>query len=270
MRDFTQDRAVAVVMVGGRGERLRPLTDDTPKPLLHIGGVPIVERILRRLAAAGITDVWLTVNYLAGAFEGRFGDGSALGLRIRYIHEESPLGTAGALGLLPRDEVTGPIVVTNGDLVTELDFRELLAAHREAGSRLTVCGVEHDTQVLYGVLRTDGRTLLGIDEKPVRTDLVSAGMYVVEPELLDLVPRAEPFGMPDLMDRALERGDTVDVFRVSADWYDIGSHDEFHRVSRLFAEDPDAAPAHPGTATLSGAPNHLSTSTTTDLKESTS
>lgn len=226
---------VAVVMVGGRGERLRPLTDSVPKPLLEIGDRPIVERILGNLATAGIRDVWLTVNYLAHAFEDAIGDGSRLGLRVRYVHEREPLGTAGALSLLPADEISGPLVVTNGDLVTDLDFRALLDEHSARGSALTVCGVEHDTQVLYGVLRTDGDALLGIDEKPVRTDLVSAGMYVVEPDLLAMVPGGRVFGMPDLIDRALAAGRPVGVHRVEGDWYDIGNHDEFHRVSRLFA-----------------------------------
>lgn len=232
---------VAVVMVGGRGERLRPLTDNVPKPLLEIGGRPIVERILERLGAAGITDVWLTVNYLAAAFEERIGDGSRLGLNVRYVHEQEPLGTAGALGLLPRDSVTGPVVVTNGDLVTDLDFAELLRDHTAQGASLTVCGIEHDTQVLYGVLRTEGagrdERLRGIEEKPFRTDLVNAGMYVVEPDLLDLVPAGRPFGMPDLIDRALEGERPVGVHRITGHWYDIGSHDEFHRVSRLFEDE---------------------------------
>src|SRR6478735_600341 len=140
---------VAVVMVGGRGERLRPLTDTLPKPLLEVGGRPIVERILTRLAEAGITDVWLTVNYLAHMFEDVIGDGSRLGLRVRYLHEQEPLGTAGALALLPTDEVTGPVVVTNGDLVTDVDFAELVARHTAQGASITVCGIEHDTQVLY-------------------------------------------------------------------------------------------------------------------------
>jgi NDP-sugar pyrophosphorylase family protein len=232
---------VAVVMVGGRGERLRPLTDDTPKPLLEVGGRPIVERILAHLAAAGITDAWLTVNYLADQFEERIGDGAGVGLRVRYVREDAPLGTAGALGLLPRADVTGPIVVTNGDLVTDLDFAALLRAHVASGAGITVCGVEHDTQVPYGVLRTGGESgaeLLGIDEKPVRTDLVSAGMYVVEPDLLDLVPAGQALGMPDLIEATLAAGRGVGVFRVDAAWYDIGSHDEFHRVSRLLAQTP--------------------------------
>ena len=231
---------VAVVMVGGRGERLRPLTDNVPKPLLSIAGETIVERILRRLAEAGITDVWLTVNYLAHAFEDVIGDGSALGLHVRYLNEQTPLGTAGALALLPRAQVTGPVVVTNGDLITSMDFAALLAHHAESGAALTVCGVEYDTQVPYGVLRTADERLLGIDEKPTRTDLVSAGMYVVGRELLDLVPAGASFGMPDLMEAALAAGLPVGVHRVTEDWYDIGSHDEFHRVSRLLESDGTA------------------------------
>ena len=228
---------VAVVMVGGRGERLRPLTDNLPKPLLEIGGEPIVERILGRLATAGIHDVWLTVNYMAGMFEDVIGDGSRLGLRVRYVHEQEPLGTAGALGLLPRDEVTGPIVVTNGDLVTDVDFADLLDHHIHQDASVTVCGIEHDTQVLYGVLETGGQNgdeLRGIEEKPFRTDLVNAGMYVVEPDLLALVPAGRPFGMPDLIERALDGARPVGVYRIKGHWFDIGNHDEFHRVSRIF------------------------------------
>jgi NDP-sugar pyrophosphorylase family protein len=229
---------IAVVMVGGRGERLRPLTDETPKPLLEIGGRPIVERILGNLAAAGITDVWLTVNYLADKFEERIGDGHRLGVRVRYLREDEPLGTAGALALLPTAEVSGPVVVTNGDLVTSLDFAALVREHVAARSALTVCGVEHRTQVPYGVLRTtDAGRLEGIDEKPVRTDLVSAGMYVVSPQLLPAVPRNTPFGMPDLIDHALRQGLPVGVHRITEDWYDIGSHDEFQRVSLIFSEE---------------------------------
>lgn len=231
---------VAVVMVGGRGERLRPLTDDTPKPLLEIGGRPIVERILGNLAAAGITDAWLTVNYLAHRFEERIGDGSRLGVRVRYVREDEPLGTAGALGLLRADEVTGPVVVTNGDLVTNVDFAAVLRHHAETGAALTVCGVEHATQVPYGVLRTTDGRLEGIEEKPFRTDLVNAGMYVVAPELLPAVPHGRPFGMPDLIDHALGEGLPVSVYRVHEDWYDIGSHDEFQRVSLIFAEERQA------------------------------
>lgn len=229
---------VAVVMVGGRGERLRPLTDDTPKPLLEIGGRPIVERIIGNLAAAGVVDVWLTVNYLAEHFERRIGDGSALGVRVRYVREDEPLGTAGALSLLPADEITGPVIVTNGDLVTDLDFAALVADHERVGASVTVCGVEHDTQVLYGVLHTgpDGR-LERIEEKPYRTDLVNAGMYVVAPALLATVPAGEPSGMPDLIQGALDRGEVVHVHRVPGAWHDIGNLDEFYRVSRSFEQE---------------------------------
>lgn len=226
---------VAVVMVGGRGERLRPLTDTVPKPLLPVGGEPIVTRILKRLATAGVEDVWLTVNYLPDAFEAAIGDGSQLGLRVRYLHEQQPLGTAGSLALLPSAEVGGPVVVTNGDLVTGLDFAALLAFHTERGAALTVCGVQYETKVQYGVLRNEGSRLLGIDEKPAISNLVNAGMYVVDPELLALVPRGVASGMPDLIDRVLAEGRVVEIYEVLDGWIDIGSFDEYSRVTKNFA-----------------------------------
>jgi NDP-sugar pyrophosphorylase family protein len=233
----TTTAPVAVVMVGGRGERLRPLTDQTPKPLLHIGGRAIVERILGNLAAAGVADVWLTVNYLADRFEEQIGDGSALGVRVHYVREDEPLGTAGALSLLPTGEITGPVIVTNGDLVTDLDFAELVREHARTGAAITVCGVEHDTQVLYGVLHSDDGRLESIEEKPFRTDLVNAGMYVVDPALLEAVPAGRIFGMPDLIQTALDRGLLVHVHRITGTWHDIGNLDEFYRVSRQYEQE---------------------------------
>jgi dTDP-glucose pyrophosphorylase len=225
---------VAVVMVGGRGERLRPYTDNVPKPLLKVGGVPIVERIISALAAAGVEEVYLAVNYKSEVFEDHLGDGSRLGVKLTYVRERKPLHTAGALSLLP--EVPDvPLIVTNGDLVTTIDFRSLFDFHWHHGGAITVCGAEHHTYVPYGVLRTSEHHLLGIDEKPNRLDFVSAGMYVLQPEVLRFIPPDTHMGMPELIADVLAEGLPVHVFPMLEGWFDIGSPEEFERVLLAFA-----------------------------------
>jgi dTDP-glucose pyrophosphorylase len=224
----------AVLMVGGEGKRLRPLTDKVPKPLLRIGGTTIIERMIATLAAAGITDVYLTLNYKAEAFEERLGDGSAAGVRVHYLRERKPLGTAGALSMLAAD-LEGPVFVSNGDLVTTVDFNALFDFHWHHEGDITITGVEHLTQVPYGVLQTAEHHLLGIDEKPARRDFVSAGMYVLEPQVVGLVPPGSFYDMPQLIADVIAEGQPVHVFPVLEKWSDIGSHDEFEKVLLQFA-----------------------------------
>jgi dTDP-glucose pyrophosphorylase len=226
--------ASAVVMVGGRGKRLRPLTDKVPKPLLRIGGGTIVERIIRNLGAAGVVDVYLAVNYMAAMFEERLGDGAQLGVRLHHVREEEALGTAGALTLL-HEPPAGPLLVTNGDLVTNLDYRALFDFHWHHGGAITVASVEHHTSVPYGVLRTAEDHLLAIDEKPTRRDLVNAGIYVLQPEVLRYLPRGVEVGMPDLIADVVADGLSVHVFPVLEPWSDIGTPEEFERVLLAFA-----------------------------------
>jgi dTDP-glucose pyrophosphorylase len=225
---------VAVVMVGGRGERLRPLTDAVPKPLLRIGGLSIVERLIQSMAKAGVRDVYLTLNYKADVFEEQLGTGEHLGVSIDYVREKRAMGSAGGLSLLP-DGVEGPIVVANGDLVTTIDFTSLLDFHWHHEGAITVTGVEHLSPIPYGVLRTVEHHLLGIDEKPQRSDFVSAGIYVLEPAVLRFVPRDRPSTMPELIDSALAEGLPVHVFPILERWFDIGSPEEFERVLLQFA-----------------------------------
>lgn len=218
---------VGVLMVGGRGERLRPLTDKVPKPLLRIGGATIVERLIGSFRAAGVEDVYLTLNYLAEQFEDRLGDEVA-GVRLHYVREPSPLDTAGALSLLPPQDRL--LLVSNGDLVTTIDFAAMVDFHRFHHAAVTVAGVEYAATVPYGVLRTADHHLLHIDEKPTSRQLVSGGIYVLSPEVLRYVPADRPFAMPDLIDAALDDGRQVVVFPVLEKWSDIGSRDEFERV----------------------------------------
>jgi NDP-sugar pyrophosphorylase family protein len=229
--------AVGVLMVGGRGERLRPLTDKLPKPLLRIGGPAIVERLIASFRAAGVRDVYLTLNYMAEQFEEKLGTGEQYGVRLHYIREPEAMGTAGSLSLL--EPPSTPLLVSNGDLVTTVDFAAMVDFHRFHGADITVAGVEYAAQVPYGVLRCADHHLLHIEEKPTLRQLVSAGMYVVQPEVLRYVPPDRPFGMPDLVDAVLHDGRTVTVFPLLERWSDIGTREEFERVLFEFAVEED-------------------------------
>ena len=224
----------AVIMAGGRGQRLRPLTDKVPKPLLKVGTSSILERLIRSLAGVGVDHVHLSVNYKAEVFEERFGDGADLGVRIDYLRERKPLGTGGALSLLPAPPAE-PFLVMNADMVTALDFTRMLEFHRAEGAALTVGAFEHAVQIPYGVLDIGGRRLRGVEEKPTRRSLCNAGVYVLDPAVLPLVPEGTFFDMTDLLDRALAEGLPVAVFPILEKFFDIGSPEEFERVLIWFA-----------------------------------
>ncbi len=224
---------IAVIMVGGRGLRLRPVTDTVPKPLLRLGSSTIVERMIAGVAAAGAEHVYLAVKYKADAFYERLGDGAALDVELHYLHEESPLGTAGALSLLPVPD--GPIIVTNGDVVTTVDFARMLDFHWRYGGAMTVAGATFTSHVPYGILETTAHHLLSIEEKPKRSELCNAGMYVLEPHVLRLLSAGAPTDMPDLIASVLGAGMPVNVFPLLEKWFDIGGPAEFERILVQFA-----------------------------------
>jgi NDP-sugar pyrophosphorylase family protein len=224
---------VAVIMAGGRGLRLRPVTDTTPKPLLRVGSCSIIERIIGGLTAAGVRDVYLAVNYKADIFHERLGDGAGLGVNLHYLHEKAQLGTAGALSLLP--PIDGPLLVTNGDIVTTIDFGRMLDFHRRHGATLTVGGVEHVSHVPYGILATADHHLLSIEEKPDRRELCNAGIYVLEPGVLRFVEPETPLNMPTLIADVVADGLPVSVFPIHEKWFDIGGPAEFERILIQFA-----------------------------------
>jgi NDP-sugar pyrophosphorylase family protein len=229
-----QPPASAVVLAGGRGQRLQPVTDTVPKPLLMVGRTTILERMLDRLARAGITDVHLSVNYKAEAIEQRVGDGSAYGVNVTYLREHKVLHTAGALSLLP-SRPAGPLVVLNAKLVTSLDFARVVDFHREEQAAMTVGAMEYGVQIPYGVLRLDGPQVTAIDEKPTLRTLCSAGIYVLSPEVVDLVPRNTFFGMPELIDQVLRRGDKVVGFPVLEKIINISTREELEEALLYFA-----------------------------------
>lgn len=224
----------AVILAGGRGSRLAPLTDKVPKPLLAVGGRTILERILENLALAGITDVHLAVNYMAEVFEARLADGSAAGVHLTYLHEHEPLDTAGALSLLPTAP-PGPVLVMNADQISSLRFDRLVEHHTRVGSAITVAAFEHTVDVPYGVLQLDGAGVTRIEEKPTLRMPCNAGIYVLDPEVLALVPPATPYQMPSLISAAMERGMAVGAFPIIERFIDIGTREELDKALLWFA-----------------------------------
>lgn len=227
------DAPWVVIMAGGRGTRLHPLTETTPKPMLPVGGQPLLETIVRALVTQGFSRIYLSLNYMADVFKQHFGDGSRFGAEIRYIEESARLGTAGALGLLP-ERPDQPILVMNGDLLTQVDFRNLLAYHAEHRAQATMCVRDYSIQIPYGVVELDGSQVTGIVEKPVRSFFVNAGIYVLDPALLEHVPPAEYFDMTQLLDAAMAAGQTVASFPIHEYWLDIGKFDDLERAQAEF------------------------------------
>ncbi len=219
-----------VLMAGGLGTRLRPLTDNMPKPMIPVGGRPLLETIIRNFEAQGFRRIYLSVNYKSEAIRDHFGDGINFGVSIDYLFETKKLGTAGALSLLP-ERPPGPIVVMNGDLLTSVNFHQLVDFHREQCALATMCVREYSFQVPYGVVQTDGSRLTAVVEKPVHNFFVNAGVYVIEPAALDLLPKEETFDMPELFERIQQEGaGGAAVFPIHEYWLDIGRIDDLERA----------------------------------------
>jgi dTDP-glucose pyrophosphorylase len=219
----------AVVMAGGRGMRLRPLTESIPKPMLRVAGRPILERIVLHLVGHGITRIYLAVGYLADVIEDHFGDGSRHGARIEYLREEQPLGTAGALGLLP-EPPAGPVLVMNGDLVTQVDLGAMIDAHLASGAIATVGMLRYVHTVPFGcVERVDDR-VTALVEKPAIVREVNSGIYVLDPALVNRVEKNVPVNAPDILGDAIERGEFVGAFEIEDDWLDVGQREELAKA----------------------------------------
>lgn len=218
-----------VIMAGGEGKRLRPLTNDCPKPMLQVAGKPLLEIILKQCLDAGFENFYFAVNYLKEQIQSHFQDGSAWGARIQYLEEDKPLGTAGALSLLPQ-RPDHPFLVLNGDVLTRVDYTHLLRFHNLHQSTATLCVREHNTQIPYGVVRMDDERVVALEEKPVLTHYVNAGIYLLNPEVLDLVPKGTFFDMPQLLETATHQGKSVSAFPIHEYWLDIGLPETLERA----------------------------------------
>jgi dTDP-glucose pyrophosphorylase len=219
----------AVVMAGGFGTRLYPLTEHVPKPLLPAGNKPILEHIVEGLAGHGIREIWLTTHYHADQIRARFGDGREWHVRIRYIYEETPLGTAGALSLLP-ERFSTSFLLMNGDLLTRLNYRSLFQFHEDVGADMTVCVNEHDIRVPYGVVEVKNGLIRRLDEKPVNRHFINAGIYVLTPGLLDFIPQNRRFDITELVQTLVAQGKKVVSFPIQEYWLDVGQMPDYERA----------------------------------------
>jgi dTDP-glucose pyrophosphorylase len=224
-----------LLMAGGEGQRLRPLTAEVPKPMLQVGTKPILETIITSLAKEGFYRFFLSVNYKANVIEEYFGNGRQFGVEISYLRETEPLGTGGAIGLLPEQPVD-PILVMNGDILTNINFSSVLDFHEEQEASATMCVREFQFQVPYGVVDIKDNRLHRFVEKPVHRSYVNAGIYVVSPHALSLVDGKTPFTMPELFESLMAQSENCSVYPVKEYWLDIGQHDDLARAQREFGD----------------------------------
>lgn len=220
------------LMAGGFGTRLRPLTDSCPKPLLKVGNKPILEIILESFINNGFSNFYISTHYMPEKIIQHFGDGSNWDVSIKYIHEQTPLGTAGALALLPEEAKNSPLILMNGDLLTNVSFSDLLDFHNESKGVATMCVREYQHQIPYGVITPEGNRIASIVEKPVQTLFVNAGIYVLSPDLIRKVQPNQVIDMPDLLQHEIFSQNEVSLFPVHEYWLDIGRIDDFERAQR--------------------------------------
>lgn len=227
---------IVFLMAGGFGTRLRPLTNSCPKPMLKIGDKPILELILESFIKSGFHRFYISLHYLPEMIKRYFGDGSKWGVTIDYVNEDSPLGTAGALGLLPQDKIDAPVFVMNGDLLTDVDFVSMRDFHLEHDSVATMGVREYEHQVPYGVIEMDGSRISSVVEKPVQKFFVNAGIYVLSEQLVKSVKQGEYLDMPDLLAAQIKQDKQVSSFPIREYWLDIGRMNDFERAQEEFDE----------------------------------
>ena len=219
-----------VLMAGGFGRRLRPLTEHTPKSMLNVGSKPILEIILDQFIGAGFYRFFISTHYKAQHLQKHFGDGSDWGVSIEYIHEDEPLGTAGALGLLPKNIPGLPVLLMNGDLLTKVDFQELLSFHVEHGGEATMCVRKHVFQVPYGVIQAEEHRITSIVEKPVHKYFINAGIYVLNPSILNTIDGKSCLDMPHLLIENINGNKQVNMFPLHEYWLDIGQMKQYEQA----------------------------------------
>ena len=219
----------ALIMAGGRGERLKPLTDKVPKPLLKIGDKPIIEYNIDRLASFGVDDIWLSLRYLGEQVEEYFGDGSNKGIRVKYIWEDQALGTAGALGLV-NDFVHDHVLMMNSDLLTNIDFEDLFLFFQKEQADLAVACIPYQVNIPYAVMETENKVVKGLKEKPTFTHYSNAGIYLMKREVVDLLPKNNFFNATDLMELLISEGRKVVAYPLMGYWLDIGKHEDYQKA----------------------------------------
>jgi len=219
----------AVIMAGGRGERLRPLTDELPKPLLKVGEKPIIEHNLDRLVSFGVDDFWITVKYLGEKIKDYIGDGSQKGVNVKYIDEIDPLGTIGSLSLI-KDFEHDYILVTNSDLLTNLDYEQFFLEFVNSGADFSVATIPYNVNIPYAILETEGALIKNFKEKPTYTYFANAGIYLIKRELCKKIPVNKFYNATDLLEHLLETNHKVTSYPLRGYWLDIGKHDDYKKA----------------------------------------
>lgn len=233
LRDLvaTEKSRVAVIMAGGEGKRLRPLTENIPKPMIQIGDCPLLKRIILNLAETGITKVFISVNYHAKVIQDYFQNGEEYGIEISYLHETKKLGTAGALSLLP-EMPSDPILVMNGDVVTNINFERLFDFHCHHRCVMSIAAMEYHINIPYGVMNLASHYVMGIEEKPSQSFFCNAGIYIIDPELLRFVPMDSYYDMTNLLQDVLKDGLPVTAFPIHEYWIDVGQEKDLHKARK--------------------------------------
>ncbi|WP_339862410.1 nucleotidyltransferase family protein [Paremcibacter congregatus] len=218
------------LMAGGFGTRLRPLTDNCPKPLLRVGERPILEITLRHLIRHGFKNFYISTHYLPDMIRDYFGDGEKWDVSITYVYEDQPLGTGGALGLLPRNIPQLPLIMMNGDVLTNLNVSKLLEFHHKENASATMCVREIEYKIPYGVVDSANNLLIGMVEKPTHYFQINAGIYVINPEVYNSVDKHTVIDMPTLLEREITIGKIINIFPLHDYWLDIGRMEDFKRA----------------------------------------
>lgn len=223
---------IVFLMAGGFGTRLRPLTDNCPKPMLTVGDKPILETVLTSFKKAGFYNFYISLHYLPQMIMDHFGDGSKWDVNIQYVYEPTPLGTGGALGLLPDDIPELPVVVSNGDLLTQVDFEQLIKFHDKHQADATMCVREYSYQVPFGVVTGDDNRITECIEKPTYRHFVNAGIYVLAHDILGQVLKNAKMDMPVLFEKCIAQKKEVLMFPIHEYWLDIGRLDDFKKAQQ--------------------------------------
>ena len=222
------DNAV-LISAGGFGARLRPLTNDTPKPMLNMGGKPILEIIINNFIKHGFYDFYISVHYKAELIKAYFGNGDDWNVDIKYLHEDEPLGTAGALGLLPTDIHDSSIIVMNSDILTDIDLEEFVRYHDNKNCAATICVREYDIKVPFGVVEPENDKVSSIVEKPVHNFFVNAGIYALDHNIVKNIKKNKNMDMPDFLNSLIENGKHVEMFPIHEYWLDIGQAAQYEQ-----------------------------------------
>jgi dTDP-glucose pyrophosphorylase len=221
---------VMVIMAGGKGSRLHPQTQKTPKPMLEVAGRPILEHIIRRAQGQGFNHFIIAINYLGKNIEDYFKNGESFGAKIEYLREELPLGTAGALSLISKNPEKA-FIVTNGDVITDINYSNFLEFHSSQNASVTVAVHTHEFQIPYGVVQIDGLKMVSYEEKPIVSNLISAGVYALDPTILDLIKEIKFRNMPEVLEIAKNLQKNVIVYPLHESWIDVGRPEDLYKAN---------------------------------------